>query len=78
MTGPAVAGLRRVHWVRIILSRGRDARAEVVGMGHRLPAVRPVSLATATSLAANGVPTVVLKTSSSDASHGRLPLSSRH
>ncbi len=78
MAAPAVAGLRRVRWLRIVLFGGGDAQAQVVGIGHRLPVVRPVSLATAASLAASGVPTVIRNRSSSPAPHGRLPLPSSH
>ena len=51
-------GLRRVSWVRIVVDDD-GAHCEVLGVGHRLPAVRRVSLDTALSLAASGVPTVV-------------------
>ena len=51
-------GMRRVSWVRIALDDG-GAHCEVVGIGHRLPAARRVSLDTALALAARGVPTVV-------------------
>ena len=51
-------GLRRVSWVRIVVDDA-GAHCEVLGVGHRLPAVRRVSLDTALSLAASGVPTVV-------------------
>jgi hypothetical protein len=51
-------GLRRVSWVRIVVDGG-GARCEVLGVGHRLPSVRRVSLDTALTLAASGVPTVV-------------------
>jgi hypothetical protein len=50
--------MRRVSWVRIVFT---DAGAEcaVIGVGHRLPNVRPVSLETALALAGRGVPTIV-------------------
>ena len=51
-------GMRRVSWVRIVLDDG-GAHCEVLGVGHRLPNVRRVSLDTALALAASGVPTVV-------------------
>ena len=51
-------GLRRVSWVGITLDGG-GAHCRVHGIGHRLPASRPVSLDTALALAAHGVPTVV-------------------
>ena len=50
--------MRRVSWVRIVVD-GHGAHCEVVGVGHRLPTVRRVSLDTALGLAASGVPTVV-------------------
>ncbi len=51
-------GMRRVSWVRITLDDD-GARCQVLGVGHRLPNARPVSLDTALALAAAGVPTVV-------------------
>ena len=45
--------MRRVSWVRITVD-GEGAHCEVLGVGHRLPAVRPVSLETALGLAASG------------------------
>ena len=53
-----VAGMRRVSWVRIMVSDGH-ASCEAVGVGHRLPIVRPVSLDTAMDLASQGVPSVI-------------------
>ena len=50
--------MRRVSWVRIVLDDD-GAHCEVMGIGHRLPNTRPVSLETALALAASGVPTVV-------------------
>ena len=50
--------MRRVSWVRIRLDE-RGAHCEVLGVGHRFPSVRRVSLDTALALAASGVPTVV-------------------
>ena len=50
--------MRRVSWVRIVVD-GAAAHCEVLGVGHRLPAVHRVSLDTALALAASGVPTVV-------------------
>ena len=64
-TGPAgragtnpYLGLRHLSWVRVVLTESGPV-CEVAGVGHRLPAVRRVPLATATALAARGVPTVV-------------------
>lgn len=51
-------GMRRVSFVRVVLADGA-VTAEVVGVGHRLPVTRRVSLATAADLAAGGVPTVM-------------------
>ncbi len=51
-------GLRRVSWVRITVTDGQ-AHCEVVGIGHRRPAVHPVSLDTAAALVAGGVPSVI-------------------
>jgi hypothetical protein len=53
--------MRRVSWVRITVD-GHGAHCEVLGVGHRLPAARRVSLDTALDLAASGVPTVVRST----------------
>ena len=50
--------MRRVSWVRIVVD-GEGAHCEVMGVGHRLPSVRRISLDTALDLAASGVPTVV-------------------
>ena len=51
-------GLRRVNWIRVVLTDAGPL-CEVAGIGHRLPTIRRVPLSTATSLAAQGVPTVV-------------------
>lgn len=51
-------GMRRVSWVRIVLD-GSGAHCQVVGVGHRLPNARRISLDTALALAATGVPTVI-------------------
>ena len=50
--------MRRVSWVRILLD-DTGVHCELMGVGHRLPNVRRVSLDTALALAASGVPTVV-------------------
>ena len=50
--------MRHVSWVRIVVD-GSGAHCEILGVGHRLPTVRRVSLDTALALAASGVPTVV-------------------
>ena len=36
-----------------------QARCEVVGIGHRRPAVHPISLDTAAALVTSGVPSVI-------------------
>ncbi|MCA1707965.1 MAG: hypothetical protein LC808_33695 [Actinobacteria bacterium] len=51
-------GMRRVSFVRVVVSDACVA-AEVVGVGHRLPSTRRVSLTTAAALAAHGVPMVL-------------------
>ena len=50
--------MRRVSWVRIVLHHD-GAHCQVVGVGHRLPNARRISLDNALALAAAGVPTVV-------------------
>jgi hypothetical protein len=50
--------MRRVSWVRIMVD-DQGVHCEVLGVGHRLPNARRVSLDTALALAASGVPTVV-------------------
>ena len=50
-------GLSRVDWVRLI-DEGGSYRAEVVGVGFRLPVTRPISLSLAADLIAAGVPHV--------------------
>ena len=54
----AETGMRRVSWVRIVLD-DQGAHCQAVGVGHRLPITRPITLETALTLAATGVPTVV-------------------
>ena len=51
------AGFRRVDWVRLWIDRDRVS-AEAVGVGYRLPATRPIPLATAVELLAAGIPHV--------------------
>jgi hypothetical protein len=50
-------GLSRVDWVRLIDEGGRY-RAEVVGVGFRLPVTQPIPLSLAADLIASGVPHV--------------------
>ncbi len=52
-------GMRRVAWVRVQVTGSGKAVCHVMGTGHRLPTVRRVPLATALTLAAEGVPCVV-------------------
>jgi hypothetical protein len=53
-------GLRRVDWVRISVDGSRGpVRAEAMGVGHRLPLARPVTMALAAELIASGTPSVV-------------------
>jgi hypothetical protein len=69
-SGAAVeTGMRRVSWVRILLDE-HGAHCELLGVGHRFPSVRRVSLDTALALAARGVPTVVR---SADVASQKLP-----
>lgn len=49
------AGFSRIECVRIVRTGGAS-RAEVTGVLHRYPQTVPVSLATATRLAAAGAP----------------------
>lgn len=51
-------GMRRVAWVRITIE-SNTVRAEVVGVGHRLPVTRLVPLPVAAALVAGGIPSVV-------------------
>lgn len=55
-------GLRRVTSVRIMLTDAGPV-CEVTGIGHRAPTTRRIALATATRLAAAGVPTLVRRAS---------------
>jgi hypothetical protein len=57
--------MRRISWVRITVDE-QGAHCDLVGVGHRLPMVRPVSLDTALALAAQGVPTVVRSPAGTD------------
>ena len=69
MAGGVDTGMRRVSWVRIVVSDA-GAECEVMGVGHRLPSAHRVSLETALALAATGVPVIVR--SGPDASHHLL------
>lgn len=56
--GPSL-GMRRVSWVRIVVSGDGTTTCALAGVGHRLPISRPVPLGTALELAAAGVPLVL-------------------
>jgi hypothetical protein len=56
--GSLETGMRRNCWVRIVVD-DEGAHCELLGVGHRFPNVRRISLDTAVALAAKGVPTVV-------------------
>ena len=51
-------GTRRVQWVRISISDD-GLRADVAGLAHRLPIIRPVPLPRAYALIRAGCPYVV-------------------
>jgi hypothetical protein len=51
-------GMRRVRWVRISVS-AEGVRAEVAGIAHRLPIIRPVPIHWAHTLIRAGCPYVV-------------------
>ena len=59
-------GLSRVDWVRL-LDDGGCFRAEVVGVGFRLPVTRAIPLSLAAELIASGVPHVTRMASSAQA-----------
>ncbi len=59
-------GMRRITWVRVIWGR-RDARAEVHGIGHRLPRTVQVPMAIASALVHTGVPLILRHEASSRA-----------
>jgi len=51
-------GMRRVRWVRISVS-DQGVRAEVAGIAHRFPIIRPVPMQWARLLIRSGCPYVV-------------------
>ncbi len=51
-------GMRRVRWVVITVTDG-GVRADVAGLAHRFPIMRPVTLATANRLIRAGCAVVV-------------------
>jgi hypothetical protein len=50
-------GLRRIDWVRLF-DNGGTFRAEVVGVGFRLPVTYAIPLSLAADLIASGIPHV--------------------
>jgi hypothetical protein len=54
---PTATGLRRVDLVRLVVDHDQ-VRAEAVGVGYRLPAIRPIPLSVAAALMAEGTPSV--------------------
>ncbi len=50
-------GMRRVDFVRVVID-GEEKHAQLVGVGYRLPACRPASLALAAQLVSEGTPLV--------------------
>ncbi len=61
MVTAAALGMRHISWIDITVDES-GVRAHAHGVGHRLPRVIPVSLASATDLAAEGTPLVVRRT----------------
>jgi hypothetical protein len=57
MSWMSAVGLRRVDWVRLLVDDDHVG-AEAVGVGYRLPATCPISMAVATRLIESGVPHV--------------------
>lgn len=56
------AGMRTIAWIAVTVDGGH-ATAEAHGITNRLPGVRRIPMATASELAARGVPVVVRRTS---------------
>jgi hypothetical protein len=54
-TGATLVGLRRIDWVRLVVSDDHVG-AEVVGVGYRLPRSCPIPMSLAATLIASGVP----------------------
>jgi hypothetical protein len=57
--GPEAAGLRRVDWIRLVVSDERFAGAEAIGVGSRLPMTRSIPISVAKDLIASGTPYVI-------------------
>lgn len=68
-----LTGLRRVDWVRLVLDVDAP-RAEVMGVGHRLPVCQQVPISTASRLVAAGLPYVLCRPQPASQHHGRLSL----
>jgi hypothetical protein len=66
---PGTAGLRRVDWVRFVVD-DEAVRAEAVGVGYRLPVVRPIPLSVAAALLAQGTPSVTKRLDTGDGGAG--------
>lgn len=69
-TTAAAIGMRHIGWVSVV-DDGRRVRAEVHGVGHRLPRAVRIPLATAAALAAEAVPVVTRDTDRSRTGDGR-------
>ena len=54
-TGATLVGLRRIDWVRLVVSDDHVG-AEVVGVGYPLPRSCPIPMSLAATLIASGVP----------------------
>jgi hypothetical protein len=67
------SGLRRVDWVRLGVDHG-VLRAEAVGVGFRLPAVRQIPVATAAAMIAAGIPSVTHRSDGTSAQNGSIGL----
>jgi hypothetical protein len=65
-------GMRRVRWVTIYATDD-GVRAEVTGLAHRLPLVRPVSIPVANRLIRAGCPYVVRRDSRGRHLHAATP-----
>ena len=57
--GEGGLGMRRIDCVRLVFD-GERSRAEVVGVGYRLPVSRPIPLGVAGRLIASGTPHLTL------------------
>jgi hypothetical protein len=57
--GSGEVGLRRVDWIRLVVSDDRFAGAEAIGVGSRLPITRSIPISVAKDLIASGTPYVI-------------------